>query len=81
MEVNNGHLSDAVDIILLLDPNKRNASLRQLDFSTRLKIKKQKPLRFHVVAKVKPKYRFSGSLRSSITIIIVWSKLWLLLMC
>lgn len=42
-------LSDAVDIILLLDPSKRSDLLRLLDFSTRLKIKKQKPLRFPVV--------------------------------
>lgn len=42
-------LSDAVDIILLLDPSKRNHLLKLLGFSARLKIKKQKPLRYHVV--------------------------------
>lgn len=48
-KVTNELLCDAVDIILLLDPSKRNDLLRLLDFSTRLKIKKQKPLRFPVV--------------------------------
>ncbi len=41
--------SDAVDIILLLDPTKRTELQRLLDFSTRLKIKKLKPLRYWVV--------------------------------
>lgn len=48
-KVSNDLLSDAVDIILLLDPTKRNDLLHHLDFSTRLKIKKKKPLRFPVV--------------------------------
>ena len=48
-KIPNELLSDAVDIILLLDPSKRNDLLRVLDFSTRLKIKKHKPLRYHVV--------------------------------
>lgn len=48
-KIPNELFSDAVDIILLLDPSKRNDLLRLLDFPTRLKIKKQKPLRYHVV--------------------------------
>lgn len=48
-KIPNELLSDAVDIILLLDPSKRNDLLKLLDFPTRLKIKKQKPLRYHVV--------------------------------
>lgn len=48
-KVPNELFSDAVDIILLLDPAKRNDLLRLLDFPTRLKIKKRTPLRFHVV--------------------------------
>lgn len=40
--------SDAVDLILLLDPEKRNDLLRLLDFPVRLKIKQHRPLRFHV---------------------------------
>lgn len=48
-KVPNELLSDAVDIILLLDPSKRNELLRLLDFPTRLKIKKQKPMSYHVV--------------------------------
>ncbi len=48
-KIPNALLSDAVDIILLLDPSKRNDLLRLLDFPARLKIKKQKPLRYHVV--------------------------------
>lgn len=47
-KVPNELLGDAADIILLLDPAKRNDLLRLLDFPTRIKIKKQKPLRFHV---------------------------------
>ena len=46
--VTNELLSDAVDVVLLLDPGKRSDLLRLLDFSTRLKIKKRKPLRFPV---------------------------------
>lgn len=37
-------LSDAVDLILLLDPTKRRALLRMLDLPTRLKLKKTVPL-------------------------------------
>lgn len=37
-------LSNAVDIVLLLDMSKRGALLRLFDFTTRLKIKKKKPL-------------------------------------
>ncbi len=50
MEVSkNELLADAVDIILLLDPTKRKDLLRLLDFPTRLKIRKRKPLRQTVV--------------------------------
>lgn len=41
-------LSNAVDIVLLLDPSKRDVLLKQLDLQTRLKVKKQKPLNAHV---------------------------------
>lgn len=43
-------LSDAADIVLLLDPGKRNDLLAALDFSTRLRIKAPKPLRFPVIS-------------------------------
>lgn len=48
-DVTNELLGDAVDIILLLDPGRRKELLRLLDFSTRLKIKQHKPLRYPVV--------------------------------
>lgn len=38
-------ISDAIDIILLLDPEQRKPLLRQLDYRTKLKIKKYSPLR------------------------------------
>lgn len=47
--VTNEVLCDAVDVILLLDPSKRKELIRQLDFSTRLKIKSRKPLPSPVV--------------------------------
>lgn len=47
-------LSDAVDIILLLGPEKRNDLLRQLGFSARLKIRKRRPLRADVPCNALP---------------------------
>lgn len=48
-DVTNELLGDAVDIILLLGPGRRRELLRLLDFSTRLKIKQRKPLRYPIV--------------------------------
>lgn len=48
-KANNELLCDAVDILLLPDPGKRKDLIRLLDLPTRLKIKKQKPLRFAVL--------------------------------
>lgn len=42
-------LSDAVDLVCLHDPGKRGELVRQLDFATRLKIRKQTPLRIELV--------------------------------
>lgn len=42
-------LSDAVDIVLLLGPDKRTALMKQLELSTRIKIRKQKPLRSEII--------------------------------
>lgn len=48
-EITNEILGDAVDIITLLNPGKRKELLHLLDFTTRLKIKKRKPLRYSVI--------------------------------
>lgn len=48
-DITNELLGDAVDIVLLFDPSKRDDLLRIFDFRTKLKIKKLTPLRFPLV--------------------------------